>query len=423
MDHAQIYIFPGLLLPALRHCWRKAVVFALILAVLFAAGGLLWGGLRMADADARRTEKESYDLALDRYNAQREALEIQIDALTVSIRKQQDYLSQSVLMALDPYNFYEGRVSVQLHTDYQILPGMTYQDPDPSNALRTAYTESLESPELLQAMAAAVNGDVRYMAELLVIQKTDSGLTVDVRYADAQGARLLLEQVVAHLRAAHTAINANVAEHTVTVTNQGVAHRLDPSLAAAQQAKGDKLTETVKTLTTVKTRQTDLVKPTLELNSWSAVGRRIVLLVLLGGLLGGCGYLAAALWLYEAGSRLVAPAQLEQLEIPSLGLYAPEYTKLDLAARLPVEGTVLLTGSRPSAQLEQLARELAQTGRKVVCVTDIIKDVRGLQALQECDIVVLVQPRFDTVCTELLEQKKRMVDYGKPLFGCVITTD
>lgn len=416
-------LFPSLLLPALRRCWRKAVLWALIAALVLAAGGLAWGCLHMADQEARQSEQDSYALALERYNTQREALEVQIDALTVSIGKQQDYLAHSLLMNLDPYHFYEGCLSLQLHTDYQILPGMTYQDPDPTDGLRTAYTQILESPPLLQAMAEATQADVRYMAELLEAKKTESGLAVAVRFGDAALARQLLDLVANHLQAAQTAIGTDVAAHTITLTDQGVAHRLDAALATAQQTKGDKLAETVKTLTTLKNRQTDLVKPAPGIHTWKAVAKRIVLLTLAGGLLAGIAYLVVTLWIYGAGSRVLGSQQLEQLSIKSLGVYAPEYTRLDLDQRLPPEGTILLAGSCHSGQLEQLAKELTRQGRKVEFAVGITRQVQALRALQQCDGVVLAPVRFAATCAELLEQKQLIADYEKPLLGCVILTD
>ena len=422
MDHTQKTISPSDVLFALLRCWKGAVICALALALLCGMGGLLWGGLRMSDGQARQEELAAYEQAMSRYNTQKDALEDQLDSLTESVRKQRDYMDHSLLMALDPYDFYEGTVTLQLHTDYQILPGMTYQDPDPTDALRDAYKQCLESGLLLQAMAQAVEQDVRYMAELLVIRDIRQGLAVDVRYASVEGAALLLEQVQLHLEKSLPEVISSVAEHSVTLTDQGVAHRLDANLAATQQTKNDKLTETVKTFNTVKTRQNDLVLPTLAPSTWAAVGQRIGLLVLVGAVLGAALYLGVWLWLYSGGERLLSLGQQEALDIKALGFDRGDYTVADLAGRLPKGGRLLITGSLASCRRQQLAQELAQAlpETQICCVDGITQKVEALEALRNCDRVLLAEVRFDTPITRLQAQKQLIEDYGKTLVGCLL---
>ena len=421
MDQSNKNISPADVVPALARCWKKALLCALVLGLLFGLGGLAWGGQRMADAQLRREEVAAYEHALSRYNAQREAIEVQLDALTDSVHLQQDYLDHSLLMALDAYDFYEATLTLQLHTAYQILPGMSYQDPDPTGALRDAYKESLESGALLQAMAQAVEQDVRYMAELLVVRNTENGLAVDVRYATPEGAALLLEQVGAHLEGSRESI-LPVAEHTVTLTDLGVAHRLDPSLAATQQAKSEKLAETVKAFNTAKTRQNDLVRPTLEPSTWAAVGKRILLIALLGAALGGGLYLAAQLWIFSDGNRILSAGQLEAMGIRFQGLDRGAYTESDLAARLPRGGKLLITGSLAAKRRQQLAEALKRLapGVEILCLDGITRNVDALEALQSCDGVLLAEVRFATATAEVQLEKQRIEDYGKELIGCLL---
>ena len=422
MDQTQKTISPADVLAAVLCHWKGAIVCALVLALLCGMGGLIWGGVRMADTQARQEERDAYEQAMSRYNTQKNALEAQLDSLTESVSRQRDYLDHSLLMALDPYDFYQGTITLQLHTDYQILPGMDYQDPDPTGALQDAYIECLESGTLLQAMAQAVEQDVRYMAELLVVSSSEKGLVVDVRYAHAEGAALLVEQVKAHLEANMASVKESVAEHTLTLTELGVAHRLDASLAATQQAKSDKLTDTVKTFNTVKTRQTDLVKPSLQPNTWAAVGKRIALLALLGAALGAALYFAVQLWIYSGGDRLLSGRQPEAMGIKNLGCDLGEYTIADLSARLPQNGKLLITGSVAAQRRQQLAQALEQTmpGVQICCVDGITGNVEALEALRNCDHILLAEVRFATHSAHLKAQKQLIEDYGKTLLGCLL---
>jgi len=426
MDTIEKGRFPGDIVPALLHGWKRIVLCAVIMAMLFGAGGLAWGAMRMADVDARQTERDSYDLAMERYQLQKAALETEISALNSSIVKQQTYLEESVLMALDPYDFYEGTVALQLHTDYQILPGMAYQTPDPKEALRSAYTESLSSQQLLEAMAAGVQGDVRYMAELVTAQNSNGGLTVTVRFGENEGAQLLLDLVAAHLEAVQTHISDTVAEQPQAVVTQGVVHRLDPSLATTQQTKTEKLADTVKTINTVKTRLTDLVKPTLDANTWSAITKHLVLLPVLGALIGVVLCAAVMFWVYSGGSRVLTGTQLrEQLGIKALGLYNPArsaYTAKDIAGRFPAHTSILLTGSRSSRHMENLAQELAKAmpHTTVVCCGSLLEEVEALEAMAQCDGVILAQVCYRSTCAEVQRQKQLIEDHGKKVLGCVL---
>lgn len=422
MDQMHKRILPRDVLKALMKCWRGAVLWALILALVAGVGGLLWGCRRMSDSQNRESEQADYALALSRYHAQKEALEVQLQVLTESIEQQQAYLDTSLLMALDAYDFYTGTAVLQLHTDYQILPEMTYQDPNPAAELLKAYARALESGSLPEAMANAVDGDVRYMAELLTVSQGESSLTVGVRYRNAEGARLLLDQVLIALAAQTDPISATVAEHTADLTDMGVVHSMDASLAAAQRDKGDKLADTVKTLTTIRTRQTDLVAPTLGPNTWSAVGKRILLFALAGWILGAGAYLALQLWIYSDGDRLLSFGQAEALQLKVLGMDQGAYTVADISARLPQGGQLLLTGSLPSRRRQELADALAQAmpETQILCARGITDSLEALQALRSCDRVLLAEVRFATSMEQLRAEKQLIEDYGKELIGCLL---
>ena len=108
------------LLFAVLYQWRKVLIVATVLALVF--GG--YKGLSQYRAAGQNgSDAEDYEQA-------RAALEQEIQRLEQCVDSQSAYLSDSVLMKLNPFHVYKASLDVYVQSDYQIMPSMTYQNRD-----------------------------------------------------------------------------------------------------------------------------------------------------------------------------------------------------------------------------------------------------------------------------------------------------
>ena len=101
------------LLVAVLRQWRRMIVFALLLGI--AAGGVMgfrqWR--RVADQSQSAAADQAYAAALEEYEQTKVIMEENRDSLKAALDRQQDYLDVSVLMNLDPWNFFSAKASLR----------------------------------------------------------------------------------------------------------------------------------------------------------------------------------------------------------------------------------------------------------------------------------------------------------------------
>lgn len=153
---------------------RAIIVWAIVFMLLLGAYkgrtliGTLTGSLDSAE------ESTDYQDELDLYNSQKEADETQIDNLSAQIEAQQEYKKNSILMNINPYSEYRDVTSYYIVTDYQIMPGMDYQNVDPVPSLLKAYQNIIGGNEVYEAVSDKIDREASlWSIEELISVDTD----------------------------------------------------------------------------------------------------------------------------------------------------------------------------------------------------------------------------------------------------------
>ena len=129
------------------HRWRPMVLLAVILMV--ALGGYKAGSTyrALSDPEVKTEAQDKYELDLRNYNRELEANERELENLKKDITNQEEYLEKSVLMSMSPYDVWEARAEFFIKTDYEIMPGMVYQNPDFTGAVLQLYQSALTNAD------------------------------------------------------------------------------------------------------------------------------------------------------------------------------------------------------------------------------------------------------------------------------------
>ena len=143
----QVIFIKDLLFAALYQ-WRKILIGAVILALIL--GGVSFLNQRKA-AETTLSDEEAQS-ALAEFEENKARLEQDLENTEKALTNQENYLSQSPIMLMDPYGVYQASIEVTVQSDYQILPGMQYQNPDYTSAILRAYTVYLTGDEVINTI-------------------------------------------------------------------------------------------------------------------------------------------------------------------------------------------------------------------------------------------------------------------------------
>jgi len=120
--------------------YRQILAAALACAIIFGAAAgahTAWGGAVSQDAQKAyeselaeyNRKKESYEAAKQQYSLDIANNEKSQRDTEYAIQKAQEYAENSVWNNLDPYNVRVAQADLYVTTNYQIQPGMAYQNP------------------------------------------------------------------------------------------------------------------------------------------------------------------------------------------------------------------------------------------------------------------------------------------------------
>ena len=125
----------------------------------------------LKDEDTIAAEQADYENNLALYNAQKAAYEAQIDNIYDQLNNEKEYQEHSVLMSIDPYNEYRDTITYYVYTDYQIMPGMDYQNVDPALSIIAAYAAAAENVDLDSEILKNMNVEItaRDLQELISV--------------------------------------------------------------------------------------------------------------------------------------------------------------------------------------------------------------------------------------------------------------
>lgn len=433
------------------HHWRVIVIAAVVLAVLL--GGLRGGKilLAMGNSAAVDAQASAYEKAMQEYTEKKALLERNLEIATANLEAQQKYISESILMSLDYRNVYEASVSLYVDTGYQIMPGMTYQDPDKSPQILAAYQLALNDSRLYEKVADQAGVDVRYIQELVVVgTEEDHLLTVTIQHSDKEQAEALRASIVWQMDEIQKSIASSIGEHDLQVFAYSSGYTVDIELAKLQ-TEANKAQDTIKE--SIKTYQADLdalQMPESNVPSLKNAAKTGLKWAILGFVAGAvllyCFFCAVFLMsrkVYSGaclsefcGIRVLGYAANEDRKrgridrwLRKLEGRIPENSAANdtlLAANVknycPASGKLLVTGDAGDDQIRQIAELLKEKLGSIAVIQEggLLRDAKAVEALAQCDAVVLVECCGVSDYGRVSSQIRTVTSLGKDLIGCIL---
>lgn len=414
---------------------------------------------------AYREEKTKHDTNVQQY--QEELLENQqaIESTKIKIQNAQEYLDNSVLNTIDPYNVPVAQADLYVSTDYKILPGMDYQNVDYTDAVLKAYSSLITNSETMDKIAKTVGMEERYLQELVSVSGDSSTrlLTIRAYGADEATANKILDALLVRMEDVRPTIQSTVGSHSIAQLTRTSTVSVMTLLRDSQQQNRDDLTNLQNQVTTLEAADRVLEQSiedeqqaleAMKLPEAPEEGTSMPKLIVLGALLGAvlaCGVVVVKFLL--DGMVYSASELNRSTGLPVLGALASDRTKkagkLDaklyqmegrpdgsadaemlclmaqtIRSRAPEAKNILVTGDLPADQLEALAAALQATeplrGQSVTAAESILKAAATVPHVVAADAIVLAADCTVTRTDAVREQNEKIVRLGKKILGCIV---
>ena len=462
------------LMVTLLHKLKPILLTAVVCAVI--AGGLAGiKAIRGADKDtlkAQRLEDEEYQQKKRDYEEVQALYKQNVDSNTqqqqnaaAAVERTQEYMEKSVLNNLDPYNVWNAKTDLYISTGYQIMPGMSYQNPDRTGAVLAAYSSALNDGAILNEIAAQVGTEANYLRELVSVDYSTYSqiLTITVMGEDLEFVDGVMEALLGQMEAVKGNITDIISSHTVTTIARSSYNSVSTSLMDRQKANTDQLTELENRIEALQLDRQKLDNAfQTDTDAWNNVEEPVIggvasslaKYLLIGFLLGGvlaCGVVVVRFLL--DGMVYSASELNRSTGLPVLGALASDRTKkagkLDaklyqmegrpdgsadaemlclmaqtIRSRAPEAKNILVTGDLPADQLEALAAALQATeplrGQSVTAAESILKAAATVPHVVAADAIVLAADCTVTRTDAVREQNEKIVRLGKKILGCIV---
>ena len=457
---------------AVAHRYKQMAAAAVICAVLFGGFGVVKGMLNQRAIDEAiangeevpRTSAEQqyeedmveyreaqtkHDTDVTSYKQQLNQNEADQVRAQFDIDNAQEYIDKSVRQKLDPYNVYTSETRFYITTDYKIMPGMDYQNPDYTSAVLSAYNSLLTS-HMRELISVSVDNDTRL-------------LTITTYGEDADEASRIMDLMLKRMEAVRENIETTVGDHNTKQVSRSDSTTVLTWLRDSQQDTRDNMTGLQNNLTDLQNKH-ELLEKSIETADQDLAAQEkpaepkqsggVKKFVLIGFLLGivvvagvavvrflmedkvcvsedlqsSCGVgVLGTLANVASKSAKGMDASLNKMEKRPDGSADAEMTRLIAATirnRVPEAENILLTGDIAGDQLTALGEALKASGeldgKNILVSGSILQSSATVSEAAKVDVVVLAADCAVSTHASLRAQKAKLESFGKKVLGCVL---
>ena len=279
---------------AVLHKWKTILAAAVVLALILGGYKGISGYRHESDQRVIDKAQENYENELEFYNKNLASCEREIENLEKDITRQQEYLEDSVLMNISPYDIWEAKAELFVKTDYEIMPDMVYQNIDLTGTVLQSYRSALNGADFIEKISNNVGMESQYLQELVEITigrddnntKLNNLLIIRVRCGEEATAQKILDDILDGIPQFRTQIQSVVGTHTISEVNRSLGAKVDLALAELQRKESERLTTLNNALNVKKDELTKMEEPAPVSASFGGVIKSAVKYALIGGVLG-----------------------------------------------------------------------------------------------------------------------------------------
>ena len=403
------------------YAWRKILIVALVFALLL-GGAQTVRYMQARNAEpAAISEETLQDIA---------ELEEKLAANQLRITNLEEYMHNSILMNMNPYQVYQVTANIYVEAE----------TPEIAVAVIHAYQSYLTGhlSVLDDTLLSGVN--MAYLKELVsyeIVADAGNMLTVTASYTDAEGAQRIMSALLTLATDATAQIQQEIAPHTVSILSSPAVMRIGQNLEKRQ-------TEYATSLATLKTERETLEQDLKKLNTTAAQLPRNPLIMAAAGAVAGAFIVICLIFVGHITSDKVYSARTlkNRTGLRILGrMPVGKSCKIDRCIRKMEKRVcepalaataanirnycsdaqhILVAGNDAQQADAVMGIIREQTGMAVTCCGSLLQDVNALQALPACDAVLLVETCHKSTYSDIEASIQLVEDQSKALIGCIL---
>lgn len=456
--------------------WRPILLAAFVFAILL--GGYKSGKAFMSQKNEEfiLNLKDEYENNLEKYRHAKTRYELDIENLTASIKYQERYKENSLLLKIDPYRKGVSTVDIFVKIPELLQSGeRAVATVDYTDSIVKAYGSAIQNGVFLEGLSKEKGIDLIYLNELITVTEDYSSnmVNVSVISAEEEGAEEILNKILENIESISTPIQENLGQHSITIMNRSTGFSTDLTdyqqqkvndfanyqqqkingLADYQQQKIKDLADTNKSLEDTENALRGLNEP----KQLIAVSRSLILkegikYTFLGGVAGAFLTIFGICVIFLVNGKLKIDSDLkEQFGIKILGGFTEVKKKkifscidcwldqlegkkdvssefiYDMVAAnisnfVDTGEAVFMTGTVSEDVLRkleiQLKKRLPQL--RIGVGSDMTKNVSTLQKLPEYNEVILVEARNKSRYRDIEKEIEMLLDFKKNILGYIV---
>lgn len=271
--------------------WRPIILIAIVFALLLGAFKTVKGIQQLGDAEFVQKNQQTHKTNMDQYESTKKRLEREIQNLQDNIKSQQEYKEDSILMNINPYDEYVATTTMYISTDYQIMPGMMYQNPNAASSILKAYMSIAQNGEMYNYVLGKMNNQLglRYLKELVKLEPdyNNNMLNITVVGDTEERTHKVMGWIMDSIETSKEKVVQSIGQHEINMVDESEYVTVDMELDAKQKDFSVNMEQLDISLTDKTKELADLKEPTNDLLSKRSVLKSAIKYAILGGVLGG----------------------------------------------------------------------------------------------------------------------------------------
>lgn len=441
---------------AILYRWRLILLIAIL-------GGVLLGGIRLAkglikiqDTEGITLARKDFEDEYSLYKSTKESYEREIENLTLKVESFNEYMTDSVLMQISPYDKPVAVADIYIKSDYEIMPGMLYQNRDYTDSLVKAYSLAVSQGDLLKNMSEIIKfSDLQYLSELITARPDydNKMLHIEVTYSNIDTADRILSQILKNIDNYTANLSDTIGVHQISVTNRSKFHTVDMELVDRQDNNRNTESSLQNALLNKKDALENLEEPTFTAYSKKTTLKSGIKYGIMGGILGTFIVIFFLCVGFLLSDKLMSEKELRNRfclrVLGVLGIVhdkkffsridrwldkihgAEDITDLNGAYQLisvNVQNAsdsaelIMVVGTAGDTLLLQASEHLTQflPDRKILLAGNMNRAAEALQTLTSCDKVILIEQRGVSTFTGIERELETLKTLKKTILGCIL---
>lgn len=446
--------------------WRGIVIWAVIIGLVVSVVYITFGLYQISDPEYIKEAKLSFQREYDSWAATGTNLQMEITNLENARATQQEYNNKSVLMQINPLRTCNASIELYMDYDYQIMPGMTYQNTDLTERILKSYETYMTNGEMYRYVIDNLGYELElnYLQEILSaeVDYETSMISVHVCHTTADKCQEIINLSRTGLDEKCAQLSQNIGEHELTLTNATDYETVDLNLETLQQTNIQHVSELDILLQEKALEYKAWIKtsePTPEYTTREVIKSGIKNL-LLGGIAGGVLAVAVVMSHCLLSGKLLNPDDIRsRFDLRPIGALPAQRQKKPFAfvsrwfaafggitvrpedyeglARMigtsirselsadPATASwrnLAFTGTLPQEQLVAIVADLGLDKEyTTICATNILTNASSIEQVMEADAVIIVEQQERSFTTDIEREIEALHAWKKHIVGVIVT--